>query len=277
MKTVSLLLGLSLFSFGCNLGGGIRPASSEVLDYRVDDNQLQSVEDDADAQGGAGNADQSAWNELRSRARELFQSELDGDFGLPLAILEQVNEIDLEVQADQTVTANFEVNTPFLAQGVDVAATLRINQQTQKIDDEFVVEGVKRLTVSHDLFSTTADAVIFNADEEPIFTAAFDRTDDALNLLIANANNENSFLLNVDRDELFLGREKDHDGQISENFEFQARVNTDQLAGRFDAKIIFIGNISVCFGESPEGQLDRLGCDEIDPKVNEIGQDIGAF
>lgn len=273
MKPVCLFFGLSLFSFGCNLENTLVPASSDVLNYRADSNQLQSVQNDANAQGGG--SDQGDWNTFRNAVFDRFESTLEADLGLPLAILEKVNEVDLEVQADQTVTANFEVNAPFLAQGVDVAATLRLNDATKRIEDEFVIEGVKRLAVQHDLFSTIADAQIFNAQEEVIFTANFTNRDNILNLLLTNANNQNTFLLNADREGLFIGREENHNAEVDQNLEFRAIINTDQLVGKVQVRLIF--DIAICFGENQDGQLGRVNCDLVEPDLEGIAEGIDVF
>ena len=278
MKLTNTFLFASLLVSGCfgsffgNAGDQVKGSTYAsplaCLDYRADGTYLAAL--DGSEKRGLG-----AFQEARARVQELFDGELAPDFEIPVAVLEAVNAVDLTVVDNETIFAKFAV--PFQDDDLDVEATIKINSETNRLDDTFVVNGIKRVTIAHDLFGTTANATIFDKDEAPRFTADFKRAGDNLNLLIANINNENSFLIDVDNESLFLGREKDHDGNISENFEFQARVNTDEVAGRFDAKIIFIGNLNICFGPDAQGDVAQADCQDIDADIAGIGDGIGPF
>jgi hypothetical protein len=279
MKLTSAFLFASLLMVGCfnnpfgfkigeKVKGSTYASPLESIDYRAEQTYLAPL--DNSEERGLG-----AFQEVRARVQELFDGELAPDFEIPVAVLEAINAVDLTVVDNETIFAKFPV--PFRDDELDVEATIRVNEETKRLNDTFVVNGIKRVTVAHDLFGTVANATIFDKDEEPRFTADFNREGNNLNLLIANINNENSFLIDVDNESLFLGREKDHDGKISENFEFQARVNTDEVAGRLDAKIIFFGNLNICFGPNDQGDIAKAECQEIDADINGIGDGIGPF
>jgi hypothetical protein len=276
MKSISILLaGASLFAgcFGLDFGnvgdkvpGSVYAAPLDCLNYRADGTYLSGF-DKSEARGG------NAFDEIRTRVQEVFDGTLEPDLELPLAILEVVNGIDLEVIDNDTIAASFPV--PFRGDELDVDVTIR--KENGRLQDEFVVNKVKRVTISHDLFGTVADAVIFNADKEPVFTAAFTRDDEAIRLLLENANNKNTFLTLADRNTFFLGREEDHDGQVSENLEFQIRANTDEVALQINVQIPILGELQICVGEQADGQFGRLDCDEIQDLIAGVGEGIGPF
>lgn len=256
------------FKVGDRVKGSTYGAPISCVDYRADGTFLAPL-DNSQKRGLDG------FQEVRARVQELFDSELEPDFGIPVAVLETLNAVELEVVDNETIFASFPV--PFQDDEINVDATIRVNKDTRRLEDEFVVNGIKRFTVAHDLFGTVANATIFNKDAEPIFNADFSRTGEAISLLIANANNENSFLIEADRNSLFLGREKDHNGDITKNFEFQLRANTDNVAGQFDAKIIFIGSLQICFGKDEAGQVGRAECGDVASEIEGVGDNVGAF
>ncbi len=249
MKTSQAFLFATMMVGACNQDGftpgqqnqEIVLPSSDVLNSRVDDLFLAPLE--------AANiglvSDPAPFQDTRQRIKELFQDELSADFDFPIAVLDAAQAVELIASGQNAFAASFVV------QGVNVTVSVAPNQSGE-LDAVFTRDGTKFLEVQYDLFQTSALSTLFNSDGQVAFTVDFSRVADQESLVFAST--ENEFTVDVAADgSVFISRDKNGNGIIDQNFEFQAQINAD-LSGSLDAQIIFIGRLSICF--NAQGKVD---------------------
>jgi hypothetical protein len=281
MSAKSLFLAVMvLASVACNQNGGAFPSftpgdkvtsnqvlpNPETMDLNTE-NYLGRVESDA----GNSSQERDEWNSTRERANDAFNNELGDfpEFGVLNQILENAAQIDLTVGDDGILRADFQVQFEFLGNPIvfDVEMSIFPNVQTGFIETTLVLNGIKRLFVTHDLQITQVNTTIFNADEEPAAEVTFRREDQDFGIRFVNLNNNNEIVVTADRDALFLERDKDSDGFGNSNFEVQVLVETNEFFGQAVATVPFLGAIDFCFGNR---RLEDLGCNEIEPILPEV-------